>query len=1172
MALCIHLFGQPRLMFQAQPVKVIAPPKTLPLLAYLLLHRHQPVERQQVAFALWPDDPEAAARANLRRHLHQLQHALPPAPLGQPWLLSDATTLGWNLQADFWLDVAEFERLSTQPAALEEAAACYSGDLLETVYDDWVFFERERLRSLYFDILTRLVLQHRAQRNYARAIAFARQCLARDPFREDMVRQLIALRYEVGDRAGAIQEYHTFERLLREEIGVAPMPETEALHQIVVNSARLPSESDGQSLVTSSTAPLRSTSPALLPFVGREAEMQQALACWRRAARGRGGLLLVGGEAGVGKTRLSREISLLVESQSGRTLHGSGEPNRPRPYQPLVDALESALPLIATSGMDSLRLAALAALIPELGRRRRLPFLPPLEPERERTRLFDAVASCLEKLAEARPLLLVLEDLHWAEETTTSLLEFLTRRAAQHPILILGTYRQEETPRTHSLRALRRRLQLDNLVEHLALGCLSAPAVQSLLDRLTTAHLSPATSTSQLEARLYAESEGHPLFIELLVQQWREAGQVEPGELPGGVRDVILQRLQRLPGPARAYAEVAAITGLAFDAEVVREVGGWDELQALDALGILLDHRLVRDVESRSRFDYVLAHHLIQSTLYAEVPAAKRRRRHRRTAEVLEDLYPDQRSKRAGELAYHYDMGGDAPQAARCYLQAARNSLQVFADQEALDLIARALALEPELRLRFDLLALREEVEHRLGDREAQQADLDRLEDAARQVGKEDLEFECLRRRIRFWHVVGQRQAEGETVSVLKNRATVAGEPCWQAEALRAEAALQVALSQYAGVQTGLRQAIELYRLAGEEGLAGQVSCHCLLAEAAVHQGRFEDAQADLEQAHLLAEAAKDYSLLVQALRAASGALFARQDFAASQRLTCQMLELCRSIGDHEGEADSLTRLGMISTRLWAVREAQQQYEQARTLYAELGKRQGQAGVLVNAGVLALRLGQYAEGQQAFAQAGDLFAAMGDVRGQAVCALNLCMAAYFQGEFAHARAAAGHGLDLARQIESLMMEANALANLGAAERELGELETAIAHMEAGLQLRRSLGQVTELATDLCDLTIAYLRAGALEAARCATSEMLEIYERNRPAMTYPQYILWAAAQVYRAAGEQLLAREYLARACAALYEQAEVIPNDDSRASFFDLPFNRQIAAACERNEWPADK
>src|SRR5207248_10110664 len=136
--LCIHLFGEPRCFLDGEPLKLSAPPKTMPLWAYLLLHRTHPVARETLALTLWPDEPESEVRANLRRHLHHLQRALPPAPPNRPWLLSDAETLCWNPQADAWLDVAEFERLSADPARLPEAVELYTGDLLAHVYEDWL--------------------------------------------------------------------------------------------------------------------------------------------------------------------------------------------------------------------------------------------------------------------------------------------------------------------------------------------------------------------------------------------------------------------------------------------------------------------------------------------------------------------------------------------------------------------------------------------------------------------------------------------------------------------------------------------------------------------------------------------------------------------------------------------------------------------------------------------------------------------------------------------------------------------------------------------------------------------------------------------------------------------------------------------------------------------------
>ncbi|MBN2550016.1 MAG: hypothetical protein JXB15_12710, partial [Anaerolineales bacterium] len=291
--LFIRLFGSPRLSLDQQPLPFNGPPKTLPLLAYLLLHRSQSLERQQIAFTLWPDDPEPAARANLRRHLHWLGRLLPDLPdsHAQPWLLSSPSTIQWNPRSEYWLDVAEFERSCADSNALADAASLYAGDLLETSYDDWIFFERERLRELYFAALIRLIIQQRCARQYSQALASAQLLLSRDPFREDAVRQVIALRYEMGDRAGAIAEYERFAQRLQQEMGVAPMPETLALNETVLRQGRLagmfPSPAVEAAEPAGQPPILRSTT--LLPFVGRQREIERLQARWSRAARGTSG-------------------------------------------------------------------------------------------------------------------------------------------------------------------------------------------------------------------------------------------------------------------------------------------------------------------------------------------------------------------------------------------------------------------------------------------------------------------------------------------------------------------------------------------------------------------------------------------------------------------------------------------------------------------------------------------------------------------------------------------------------------------------------------------------------------------------------------------------------------------------------------------------------------------
>ncbi len=282
------------------------------------------------------------------------------------------------------------------------------------------------------------------------------------------------------------------------------------------------------------------------------------------------------------------------------------------------------------------------------------------------------------------------------------------------------------------------------------------------------------------------------------------------------------------------------------------------------------------------------------------------------------------------------------------------------------------------------------------------------------------------------------------------------------------------------------------------------------------------------------------------------------------------MLELCSSIGDREGDADAHTRVATVASRLFHVEEARGHYKQAESLYAMLGNRRGQAAVLVNAGMLAANLGRYEEAIDATKLAEELFKGLDDPRGQTVSLVNIASHSLRQGDYRVARAAGLRALKLARSTKNRLFEAYALGNLGAAERELGRSEQAIARMEAGLQIRREIGQApVELATDLCDLTIAYLQAGNLHRAQQTADEMLDLLSADREHMTYPQFILWAAAQTYHALGQGERAGELLDWAHQVLLEKIAAIPDPESRETFAQLPYNRELTAACEHGEWP---
>jgi predicted ATPase/DNA-binding SARP family transcriptional activator len=299
----IHLFAHLRLLLDGQPYRFVTLPRSVELLAYLLLHRQTAVPRDHLAFLLWDDVPESEARANLRRHLHDLRRAL---PAGIDWLVSDGKQVQWNPEAVYWLDVAEFARLCQDDGRLAEAVTLYTGDLLQTSYADWVAPEREHLQALYASALTRLIARERQRGDLAQAQAYARQLLKHDPWREDVLRDVMQLRAESGDRAGALQLYQQFKARLAEELAVSPMPETTAVYEHLAQplSPALPPPLPQPAKAT----PTHNLPARLTSFIGRQEELAQVCR-FIGTPDSEVRLLTITGPGGAGKTRLALEAA-----------------------------------------------------------------------------------------------------------------------------------------------------------------------------------------------------------------------------------------------------------------------------------------------------------------------------------------------------------------------------------------------------------------------------------------------------------------------------------------------------------------------------------------------------------------------------------------------------------------------------------------------------------------------------------------------------------------------------------------------------------------------------------------------------------------------------------------------------------------------------------------------
>jgi predicted ATPase/DNA-binding SARP family transcriptional activator len=296
----IRLLGPAEFAYAGEPFRFAAPPRTLPLLAWLLLHRRAPLSRDALAFRFWPDLAEEEAKGDLRRHLYYLTKALPPAD-GAPWLLADKKTVAWNAAAPATIDLSDFERLAADDATLEAAVALYRAPFLEGIEDEWLEAERERLQALAEGALLKLIGRYEEARP-DRALAFAQALLRIDPWREDAIRSVMSLRHRTGDRAGALREYREFVARLRAELDVDPMPETTAAYDAIAHaSAPLPMHAASDATRAEKKTNLRER---VGPLLGRELAVEEA-----RALLAGSRIVTLAGTGGVGKTRLADEVA-----------------------------------------------------------------------------------------------------------------------------------------------------------------------------------------------------------------------------------------------------------------------------------------------------------------------------------------------------------------------------------------------------------------------------------------------------------------------------------------------------------------------------------------------------------------------------------------------------------------------------------------------------------------------------------------------------------------------------------------------------------------------------------------------------------------------------------------------------------------------------------------------
>ncbi len=685
----LTLLGQFSLLVDRRPVGMTAPARLPELLTYLVLHP-QPHARRDIAFLLWPDTSEAQAQANLRKLVYQLRVALPEVAAR---LQIDARRLHWQPDAavtcDFPLFTAALARVAQavtdgdeadRRLALQQAVALYGGDLLRSSDVEWILPLREQLRRTFFATLEGLILLLESRGEYAAAIEAAHRLVAEDPLHEASYRYLMRLYATRGDRADALHVYHTCATVLQRELRVDPSPTTHAVYEALLTS---------DASVPQPAVPQLIAEPGL---VGRRTEWAQLQAAWSAARTGRPRLLLLVGDAGIGKTRLTVEFIEWVARQgcATATAHCYAA-EQGLAYATVVAWLRAlhGIALVAPWQQELVR------LLPELGDGT-LPPDPPAAGGQQQ--LFEALARAL---LTTQPCLYFVDDLQWCDPESLTWLHFLLHFDSQAQVLIVGTLRPEEVGADHPLQALLTSQARAGRLHEIALGPLDAAETTRLATELATHEIAADAAT-----RLYRETEGNPLLVVEMVRAALEPSAVgvlrlarpprSTSALPPRVQALLQARLAPLSAEAREVVNLAAVIGREFSLAMLARAGRWDEEALVRALDELWQRRIIRE---RGDDAYDFSHDKLREIAYVSLGLARRRMLHRQVAQTLIALPAGVGAGVTGAAA-HFERAGLPAEAVRYYQQAGAEALRVFAPATAIAALERAIHLLPAAQVR----------------------------------------------------------------------------------------------------------------------------------------------------------------------------------------------------------------------------------------------------------------------------------------------------------------------------------------------------------------------------------------------------------------------------------------------------------------------------------------
>lgn len=930
-ALRLLLLGPPRIERGDQILEVDTR-KATALLAYLALSGERP-SRDWLAAFLWPDTDDRRAKAALRRTLSALK-----AAVGAETIFANREVIGLETDA-VWCDVTVFQQ-AIQQGDLAGAVELFRDDFLagfslrdSLPFDDWQLQQQESLRRELTQALAQLAQSSTGQT----AVTHARRWCQIDPLREEAHRTLMRLLAENGRSADALMQYRDCVRILDEELGVPPLPETTALYQAIQNDRMtrrdMVTRWQGDKVTGISSVTRSPGHPVTLssPLVGRDNELHQMQQLYQQVGPN-GRLLIVEGEPGIGKTRLAEALVAWATANGATTLAArcyEGETNLA--YAPLIQALQAGLTPEAVQRLADLpdhHLAEAARLLPPLAAGRSLPPTNNLSGPGEQVRFYEGVIqTLLALLAGPVPGILWLDDVHWLDSASLELLLYLLNRWRERPLLTLFCWRSEDLPANSPLTTLAARLSRENACQ------IVRP------DRFTQAHIEALLSASgrpfpaDLLPQLHRETEGLPMFV----VAYLEALSASDGPfslpasfaVPASVRDLLHQRLAQVNETERQILQTAAAIGHSFDLLLVQAASGRSDEETVTALETLTARGLLIEQAHRDRAAYDFSHDKLRQLVYEETGLARRRLLHRRLATTLA---VDRAANTAvsAQIATHYQQAGLESEAASYFVQAGDQARALFAHQDALHFYQAALALGAEEPWRWH--AACGALHMRLGNYPAALTSLEtaaalapnnewgQLEHQLAQVYQRQGQWELAAHTLAQARThLGENSPAGELAHLILDQSLVAYRQ------KQTEAASTLAQQAHALAQQAETSAV----LALAENILG------ILAR---NRGELETAVSHHQQSRELADADDHLEIQIAARNNLALTLGTMGQTEAAIAALNEAIQLCQRYGDRHYEAALRSNLADMYHQAGDETAAQDQIRHSVTIYADIGQ------------------------------------------------------------------------------------------------------------------------------------------------------------------------------------------------------------------------------------------